>query len=924
MPFNVKKNAFGRAIFGVSVGGYRKQKSDSVPLKNASNNSSGNSSSSSSSGTSNQNNNNTPTARMLVSSKLELKRYDILPTRKSSESDATLLKELGKLHDDRLLPNMDAALQHSLLYSESSNQTTGLDTSNREFNGQDNANFVGFGVDSDIGDAAAKVGASPQKGPVKDTLPIATTAPSFATTGNDHGRGSWVMPTTTTMEDDLLSCAFDEIITRRGEENLTTTLQQRRQQEQQQQQQQYQTRSNAPSPVPPSPRDSPLRPRKADPPGSTKAPFSRDPPASFANKLLSPPGQKDPSGDAPSSFWPSRRVIPIVEVTAPVSIKRRDVVVNNNVPTPSRRDVNNNVSTPSRRDTPTRLGAKTARVSPQTVPTNADASPTRFPTVNRRLSDPELFFASGGRGLAPPSPHKLHLHHQTERRLSDNHEIRQYMRKTSDVENQEFSNPFAPPTSTTAARANNNSPFPAMPSQVAVLQQRHVERHLAENQARVLDPTFSSTGRRHSHGNVEKPDETTSNDNVKPKGAIPTNASERRLSRHVWRQNQLLEPPSNPLMNLANVSLPTPTSSKARPTNEPKHVYNFDQLVSLPTPNVRPTEPTQKTGMHELDQRAEQRVSSVGNLSPTPTAARVRPVEPQETTAVRNFDQLVERRASGSGHSRFGEFASENFTQSQQQPDNRLFHSRLAFELRRPLSSRAMNTGNDSELPESSQQLTTRTRRHSEDFAAIKGQNSNAKGMPPLGKGLSEQQGAAGKTTSDGGAMDAPHQGISPTEVRQLDSGSVDIFGLMAPMDTIDNSSPNDESGLVSAAASMRPPLADSQRVLNIDDPNQCTYWVTTADGQCQHLEIDCESASQNKASRKSFGRKDDGRLTIASLWSDVSQHAKGYSKKGEKGCLTPTGKKNGKVRKITSSLSFRASSTKARIRRNFSFSSVI
>lgn len=144
-----------------------------------------------------------------------------------------------------------------------------------------------------------------------------------------------------------------------------------------------------------------------------------------------------------------------------------------------------------------------------------------------------------------------------------------------------------------------------------------------------------------------------------------------------------------------------------------------------------------------------------------------------------------------------------------------------------------------------------------------------------------------------------------------------------AALDGLEDNQPN---LLAAFEMLMKTPLLESRRVLNVDDPSRCTFWVS--DGSCQHLEIDVKNGQPVVLVKDSSLAKKE-RLTPTSTYrcslktlGQISLEDVLEVSTFPKSCTTPSKKTNGR-RKIKASLSFRSNSSKNRIRRNFSFGSV-
>ena len=126
-----------------------------------------------------------------------------------------------------------------------------------------------------------------------------------------------------------------------------------------------------------------------------------------------------------------------------------------------------------------------------------------------------------------------------------------------------------------------------------------------------------------------------------------------------------------------------------------------------------------------------------------------------------------------------------------------------------------------------------------------------------------------------------------------------------------------------------RQPLLEVHRVLNTDDPNKWTYWVTDADGLNEHLEIFVVNFEpQLGVDEHPPSMKDDddmvpeNRLQLFSrMWSEVSLGGNSMKRAGSSS-ITPRLRRRSSSRRRTlkPSLSFRAGPNKSRMRRSFSF----
>jgi hypothetical protein len=138
-----------------------------------------------------------------------------------------------------------------------------------------------------------------------------------------------------------------------------------------------------------------------------------------------------------------------------------------------------------------------------------------------------------------------------------------------------------------------------------------------------------------------------------------------------------------------------------------------------------------------------------------------------------------------------------------------------------------------------------------------------------------------------------------------------------------------------SRGRSPRKPLSEARRVMNLDDPNQCTYWVTDATGLCQYLEIDVGIVKRTTEKGRTpveefFAQK--GLKTpevnnptprtnkiYARLWkSEDPTYSSDDNTRSSRTCLTQS-KQRSRRGKLRSSISFRSGS---KMKRHSSFNS--
>jgi hypothetical protein len=692
-----------------------------------------------------------------------------------------------------------------------------------------------------------------------------------------------VMPT-----NDADDRAFDDIVTRGGDESPTAHISLRT--------------PTAFSMVPPSPHDmSPLLPRALDAPWSDKASISRDPPGPFTARA-------SPTGDHPvseiSSFQSGRRVIPIVEVPNPTMESRIAI----------------------RRD---------ARSSPLSCLTS-DISP-RYPS--RRFNDGGEFQVASERVGSPyraQSP--LKHHHSGERRWLESHGPigPPYPRRHSGshAKSREFPDSFVP----TSARDSSVS---AVQDQVAFPTTRLGERVTSLPVETQRHTNLETTAPR-MHNRVEIPvHETISN------AGAPYNPSGRRLTRHAWRQNPQpthLSVASAPMQQeqatddidwLAERN-PICSNTFVDSTTVPARSYFTDAA------NIRQQQHEQPVNdLFEQSKPVATVTSSVVDVSgssPGPREHRCfgadfsahTMMHKQRTT--NSIDGLAERKAtSGNAFADSSTAPARNYytattntrEQHQEQPTVDLFDlGKEAATLTLSVVEAAANLPGPKE---------------NRGYSVVDFNTTQKRGMTENIPTLGLPEHFAEKISIDCEANETHSCWPSASSAEVFfDDKDTAAINLIVPMNE-----PQSSNMFHCHSAVDREPLSEFRRVLNTDDPNQCTFWVTDAIGECQYLEIHVETAKPDAMPKPvenslatgnenliSMGEDNRMQRSSSRLWNEGSIHfqGKGYGKVEDdaslKSCLTPSNKKTNR-RKLKASSSFRAQTNKGRLGRNFSFSSV-
>jgi hypothetical protein len=669
--------------------------------------------------------------------------------------------------------------------------------------------------------------------------------------------------------------AFDDIVTRNGDEIPTMQL-------------------STQEPIAFSFVPTSSRGLQLDPPRSDKASISRNPPGSLTARI-SPTG--DPVG-GPSTFPFERRVIPNVEV--PSSTTGSSIAVR----------------------------PESARFSPLFSRLPSDTSP-KYPI--RRFNDggelqaaPELSGLSYG-AMSPPK------HFSEGRRWSEsrgpNGPVYPSRYSGSFEEIQECHASFVP----TSAR---DSIVPAVQNQSALLKNRVGERVTSLHVETQRHICLETTPPRKNNW-VKIPVEMASN-----LGA-PCNPSGRRLTRHAWRQN----------------SSPTELSVASATMPQHKAINDFDQLaerkpicsnpfVDSCTVQDRSYCVNATTTREQQQEQATNDFFELGKPLATLTSSVVEvpsncpyPREPKcygvdfgdtqnlmpQLKATDGFDLLTERKAIHSSPFKdsSGLPACHNYTfatTTREQQQEQLMVN--LFDLSKPVATQTSCVVEALDDP-------TSPREHKCDGVDfnVTQRWGTTECIPMVGLPKRFEE----KFSNACDVREAPACWPGASSVDDLfDDEDIAVGNLNVPMKEHQSSSMLDSVFRLSRA-----PLSEFRRVLNTDDPNQCTFWVTDALGQCHYLEIDVENAKPKSGEQSLPAGNEiivvkDNRVQKSSprLWNEGSFHfqGKGYGKVEDdaigKSCLTPSNKQPNR-RKVRASLSFRAQTTKGLLRRNFSFSSV-